>query len=287
MSSRSSSVTHVGGGETVGRGTRAPVLIFLHLPKTAGSTVVRLLEREYGSDAVLSLYDSTFGDEFSELAADRAARTRAIAGHFYFGVHEHVPGPCRYFTFLREPIERIVSHYHFVRRQPKHYLYEAATSMSIGGYVEFCGAAEPNNDQTRLLAGRETASLDGACSPEMLPVAERNLDRHCVVGLTDEFDRSLLLLAHAFGWRRPYYVKQNVSGRDRRREELDDETRGAIVARNSLDIELYRYGRELFERQVAEHREALSRELRIFVRANGLYGGLRRLRSAARRASSA
>jgi hypothetical protein len=119
----------------------------------------------------------------------------------------------------------------------------------------------------------------------MLPVAKRNLDRHDVVGLTDEFDRSLLLLAHAFGWRRPYYVKENVSRR-RRREELDDETRAAIVAGNALDIELYRYGRELFERQLAEHREALSRELRTFVRANWLYGGLVRLRSVARRARS-
>lgn len=286
MSSRSSSVPQVDRGEAVGRDTRTPVLIFLHLPKTAGSTVVRILEREYGSDAVLPLYDSTFGDEVAELAADEAARTRAIAGHFYFGVHEHVPGRCRYFTFLREPIGRIVSHYHFVRGQPKHYLHEAATSMSIASYVEFCGDAEPNNDQTRLLAGRETAPPDGTCTPEMLPVAKRNLDRHDVVGLTDEFDRSLLLLAQAFGWRRPYYVKENVSRRGRRREELDDETRGAIVARNALDVELYRYGRELFERQVAEHDEALSRELRTFVRANGLYGGLVRLRSVARRARS-
>ena len=285
MSSRSSSVPQVDRGEAVGRDTRAPVLIFLHLPKTAGSTVVRILEREYGSDAVLPLYDSTFGDEVAELAADQATRTRVIAGHFYFGVHEHVRGRCRYFTFLREPIARIVSHYHFVRGQPKHYLHEAATNMSIGSYIEFCGAAEPNNDQTRLLAGRETASPDGTCTPEMLSVAKRNLDRHDVVGLTEEFDQSLLLLANAFDWRRPYYVKQNVSRRSGSREELDDVTRAAIIACNSLDVELYRYGRELFERQVAEH-EALSRELRTFARANRLYGGLVRLRSAARRARS-
>jgi Sulfotransferase family len=285
MSPRSASFPQADLGEAVGRDTRAPVLIFLHLPKTAGSTVVHILEREYGRDAVLPLYDSIFGDEVAELTADQAARTRVIAGHFYFGVHEHVPGRCRYFTFLRDPIRRIVSHYHFVRGQPKHYLHDAATSMSIGSYVEFCGAAEPNNDQTRLLAGRETASAEGTCTPEMLPVAMRNLDRHDVVGLTEEFDRSLLLLAHAFGWRRPYYVKQNVSRGSGRRKELDDETRAAILARNALDVELYRYGRELFERQLAEH-EALSRELRTFMRANRLYGGLVRLRSVARRARS-
>jgi hypothetical protein len=286
MTSRSSSVPQVDRGDAVGRDTRAPVLIFLHLPKTAGSTVVHILEREYGRDAVLPLYDSTFGDEVAELTADQAAHTRVIAGHFYFGVHEHVPGRCRYFTFLRDPVRRIVSHYHFVRGQPKHYLHDAATNMSLGSYVEFCGAAEPNNDQTRLLAGRKTASAEGTCMPEMLPVAKRNLDRHDVVGLTEEFDRSLLLLAHTFGWQRPYYVKQNVSRRRGRRGELDDETRAAILTSNSLDVELYRYGRELFEQQLAEHREALSRELRTFVRANGLYGGLVRLRSVARRTRS-
>jgi hypothetical protein len=261
------------------------IVVFVHVPKTAGTTVLQILEREYGADALLTLYDSTFGDELSTLPAARLAGIRAVAGHFYFGVHQDTSLPCRYFTFLRDPVERIVSHYHFVRGQPDHYLHGAATRLGLREYVEVCGGAEPNNDQTRLLAGRETASPDGTCTPEMLSVAKRNLDRHDVVGLTEEFDQSLLLLANAFDWRRPYYVKQNVSRRSGSREELDDVTRAAIIACNSLDVELYRYGRELFERQVAEH-EALSRELRTFARANRLYCGLVRLRSAARRARS-
>jgi hypothetical protein len=259
------------------------VLIFLHIPKTAGSTVLRILEHEYGHDGVLKLYDSVFGDEVAALRADELGRTRVVAGHFYFGVHSRLTGPCRYVTFLRDPLDRVVSHYEFARRWPDHYLHEPASKMNLADYVRFCGAAEPNNDQTRLLAGREMASSNGASSPAMLSVAKRNLDFHAAVGLTEAFDASLVLMRRVFGWRRPFYVSHNVGDRARQEAQLPRNAREVIEAHNALDVELYQYARERFRAQIAEQADHFDRDLRAFRRLNALYGRLHSIASVSRR----
>jgi hypothetical protein len=256
------------------------ILIFLHLPKTAGSTLLRILERQYGSDAVLGLYESTFGDEVATLTPEQRGSTRVIAGHFYFGVHQHLWGPWSYLTFLRDPVERVVSHYHFVRRQPEHYLYEAALAMSLPEYVRFCGEAEPNNDQTRLLAGGAMASGDGTSAPAMLPAAKRNLDSHAAVGLTEAFDASLVLMRRVLGWGRPFYVSQNVGEQRSAIQSVSADEREVIRTYNALDVELYRHACERFGRDVAAQGDAFAREVRMFRSLNPLYGRLQGLTSA-------
>jgi galactose-3-O-sulfotransferase len=246
-------------------------LVFLHVPRTAGTTFVHILERQYGGDGVLRLYDSTFGDELAALSRDELDRVRVVAGHFYFGAHVHLPGPCRYLTFLRDPVERVISHYYFVRRQPEHYLHTAASNMGLAEYVESCGRAEPNNDQTRLLAGRALATSDGAWSPEMFDAAVSNLDNHFVVGLTEEFDASLVSMRRLVRWNRPaLYVARNVGARPTD-GEVSADVHQLIRSYNALDVELYRHGRERFDRQLAAHGSALTREIRLFRVLNRLY----------------
>src|SRR4030095_15973884 len=125
-------------------------------------------------------------------------------GHLYFGAHAFLSQPCTYLTMLRDPVDRVISHYNYVRHQPSHYLYHEACRMSLRDYVEFCGRQEPNNDQTRLLAGERNVPNFGQCSEEMLNIAKRNLaDHFAVVGLTEEFDRSLIIMKRVFKWRDP------------------------------------------------------------------------------------
>ena len=44
-----------------------------------------------------------------------------------------------------------------------------------------------------------------------LAQAKRNLDRFLVVGLTERFDESFILIRRALGWRLPMYERHNVS----------------------------------------------------------------------------
>ena len=246
---------------------RGTVLLFLHIPRTGGSTLLRLLDRQYGGEAVLKAHDAVSADVVARLHAERPARTRVIAGHFYYGVHSRLAASCRYMTFLRDPVERVVSHYHFVRSRPGHYLHAAAATMSLPEYVESCGAAEPNNDQTRLLAGEEMLPSDGTASDAMLPIAKQNLDSHAAVGLTDAFDASIVVMQRVFGWGRPFYVLENRSDR-KRGDRLPPDVGDLIRIRNALDLELYEHARELFRRRVAEQGNAFRRDVRVFRMLN-------------------
>ena len=255
-----------------------PVLIFLHLPKTAGSTLLRIIEQQYNSDAVLELYTSSFGEELKSIPRGQLAEKRLITGHFYFGVHTHIPGPATYITLLRDPIDRIISHYYFVQRNPTHYLYASTREMNLQEYVKFCDRAEPNNDQTRLLAGIDYASNSGNCSPEMLPVAKQNLREHfTVAGITEEFDRSMLLMKRIFGWKTPFYVKQNVTRQRPSKEQISKETLRVIQEFNDLDIELYHHGKALFQQQLHAQKSAVEKELRLFSVLNISYNKVHRL----------
>jgi hypothetical protein len=250
------------------------LLIFLHIPKTAGSTVLRILEREYGRNAVLKAYDAHDADEVAAAVAGAKRFVRVLAGHFPFGIDEVLPAPSRYMTFFRDPVDRVRSHYDFVRTQPDHYLHQAACSLTLSEYVRRCGAAEPNNDQTRLLAGTGTARSSGTADPEMLPLAKSNVDRLGAVGLTEEFDASLILLRRAFGWRRPFYVRRNVRRREHRDvDRLSPDIRAVIQAHNALDVELFEYARDRFRQQLAEYADDFERELRRFRRLNAIYRG--------------
>ena len=101
-------------------------IIFLHLPKTAGTTLNRLIEREYplremySVDPVLYEWSSA---RLRKLSERRLRRTRIFKGHMLFGLHEVLPQPATYITVLRDPVERVLSAFYFMRSHKLHPLY--------------------------------------------------------------------------------------------------------------------------------------------------------------------
>ena len=256
------------------------MLIFLHLPKTAGQTLVHIMKRQYGPDAVLSLYSSSFGEELRMMPRQQTDTIRLIIGHLYFGVHSFFPGLSIYLTMLRDPVDRIISHYYFVRSNPTHYLYSLAQQTSLAEFIVSCNRLEPNNDQTRLLAGKDYLPDSGECTQEMLPMAKKNLQEHfSVVGLTEEFDVSLLLFKHILNWKTPFYVRRNVTRQRPRKEEISKKTLAVIEQYNKLDMELYHYGKAIFQQQLHALEPAIKKELRVFQALNGSFNQVYRLMS--------
>lgn len=248
------------------------LIIFLHLPKTAGSTLARIIQGQYAASSIISLYDSMLGEELASIPQSQLNHLRVVMGHLYFGVHNFLSGPSAYITMLRDPVDRVISHYYFVRQDPSHYLYDSAHKLSLQEYVVSCNRQEPNNDQTRLLAGKRDASSFGTCSDEMLDIAERNLAEHfAVVGITEEFDRSLILMKRNLGWRSPFYINQNVSRHRPRKEGISLETLRVVQAYNELDIELYRFAKELFQEQIHSQGPSFAKELDRFKKLNSFY----------------
>ncbi len=252
---------------------RNEALIFLHIPKTGGSTLYKILARQYSRAQTLRLEGPQIA-AFQTLPEAERGRYRLVEGHLHFGFHRFIPGPSTYVTFLRRPIERVLSFYHYARSTFDHYLYpllaierlDLKTLLARESTVELC------NGQTRQLAGEEWEDPQRAVTRAALERAQANLRSHFrVVGLLEEFDASLLLLRRAFDWHSPFYVKENVTKEKPADMSLDDETRRLIEDANSLDVELYEYARGLFEEQCRVAGDSFAADLCDFRRLNAAY----------------
>ena len=246
--------------------------IFVHIPKTAGTTIHRIIDRQYPAQARYWIVRHNVGvEEFKGLSPDRRAQVRMVRGHIPYGLHEYVPGPVAYFTILREPIERLISYYYFVQREPEHYLHDYANTqgVTLKRYLESRVSLQTDNYQTRLISGIWTDVGYGECDQETLALAKHNLDEHFgVVGLTERFDETLLLLKRTFDWKDVFYRRQNVTQDRPQRQELSAETLAVLREHNRLDLELYTYAETLFERQVRQQGASFPLAVRTFQAVN-------------------
>ena len=79
-------------------------VIFLHIPKAAGTTLTRILERYYNKDRIFVIWGRRLQEsigEFTSLPAASRAEIMLLRGHMPFGLHEHLPEPSTYITMLR------------------------------------------------------------------------------------------------------------------------------------------------------------------------------------------
>ena len=280
----------------------AEVILFNHIPKTAGSTLKEVLWSAVGGDRVLfsmGFHDERLPGLREEL--DRPLDGRwALVAHTGVGLHERLPGRHEYlpFTILRDPVERTVSEYfagvsrgRIEEGTPIEDFLAADVYRSFNRQTAFIGGLSARHNLDRLPADRDQYDA------ELLARAKRNLEAHEVVGLTERFDETLLLLRHAYGWSalRTLYAPANVSRRRRAAPDPTPAELKAIRASNELDIELYAHARGLLEGRLAAQSSDPERSLRRFRRLNWAYRrghpvldpslrGLGRLTRGARRA---
>lgn len=233
------------------------IVIFLHIPKAAGSTLRRIIEKEYQRDSILSLNSSSLSDcanEIGNLTEVQIKELKFIQGHIEYGLHKYLPRSCTYITMLRNPAQRVISHYYYVLRTPNHYLHETVTAnkMSLEDYIRSQITTELNNGQTRLLSGANKVHA-GLCSSEDLQAAKKHLEENfAVVGLSEKFDESLLLLKQALNWRTPFYRSENITKNKQTTKNDLSSLLKMIKEYNELDFELYRFAQERFETELAK-----------------------------------
>lgn len=238
--------------------SKAP-LVFVHVPKTAGTTFRReILMPAFRRREIYLIYDSIRFHKvgsWEELAASpKSFRTklRLVTGHMPFDVDEILPNP-RYMTFLREPVERAISDYYYCRQDPGSAVHEAANELDL---VEFCrrGLSQTRNCQARHLSNK-VFGADYASDEAMLAAAKANLDRCFFFGLTERFAESVELFYRKIGYRGPT-GRLPVRNRSRRPRAIPEEVRAELARCNALDLELYAHARARFEADLRDGAEA-------------------------------
>ncbi len=247
-------------------------LVFLHLPKTGGTTLWELVARQYkGGRGHRFLGGADDLRRFTMLPPEERARFDLLTGHVNFGIHLYIEATPTYITMLRDPVERIVSHYYHCRRHEGHYLHRVIheRGLSLRDYVEQRVTYEIDNDQVRWLTPLQHLEVArGGVTRQMLLEAKRNLQAwFSVVGLVERFDDSVVLLGAAFGWTDLAYRRKNVNAERPPMEEVDPATIALIRDMNRYEIELYDFAVELHKAQIARAGPLFARRAQAFREA--------------------
>lgn len=228
----------------------ATPLVFLHIPKTGGTTLSSVIGRNTSGRTCFAIRGADIAggvDRLRQLPAPQAAAIGLLKGHQAFGLHCHLAPGARYLAMLRHPVGRVASHYNYLLSHPQHPMHGPLRERgySLAQYATSGLFPDLDNGQTRLLAGvwdaRPLQEAD-------LERAIQHIDQHFAwVGLMERFDESLIELGFALGWWRLGYRKRNVSERASA-ELIDSRARDAILAANPLDLRLYQHVVRRFDR---------------------------------------
>lgn len=261
------------------------IVIFSHIPKTAGSALNRNLRANYEDTYCLHFWShekgtnlsdwvKKFNGEFSQIDSTELAHPRTIRGHVGFGIHEFLASSsCTYITLLREPTKRVISHYFRLKEYGSQDCEAASTakSLTLQAFISQSRSIILDNLQTRFIAGigwhqacnakgwqqmlnelgqdpQAFHVRSGNCSSEMLEMAKKNLDRYFIFGLQDRFSDSLALFKKILGWKHVFDVEVHVRTKQDE-EEIPESTIELIQERNRFDLELYKYAQERFDLQ--------------------------------------
>lgn len=203
----------------------------MHMEKCGGTSLHRLLEREYAEG--FFLYDP--GPPGAAKPQEFPEHLRCVHGHMFYGLHEHFPDRvCEYITLLRDPVDRFVSNFEYVCRY-EHPLHAMATGPE--GFDRFC--SEPAARHYGNLFVRRLAGVWDEVSEDDLDRAERILRTFAVVGQLENAAGFVHACADRFGWREQRLAHLNASPSPRRKwlDYPQDVQRRACAA-NALDLQL-------------------------------------------------
>lgn len=270
--------------------------IWLHVPKTAGTTLWDILERNFGkfafpamqrgaeTDSALGLQrPKIIGELWQSFPETERARFKFAGGHLPYGVDEVFGQPCQYFTFLRHPIEQAVSLYYFWVEVGLIGVEEATQPgrLSLDRAVDEGIFLALHNYQTRVLSG--LPELDPAFSrfpskqqlevpDEALRLAMRHVDEMFFVGLSERFDISVIILAQLCGWRLDDLLstRKKVNPLRPKTISLPESLRRQLAEITALDRKLYAHAKARFHRQAKLCHRQIAAYLPVLRDLNGL-----------------
>lgn len=230
---------------------------FLHIPRTAGTTLDSILQSNFSPEEILSIYSKDDYERHRYQSLEFLESITLIIGHLllektnpptFYGM------PVRVFTFLREPIARLVSEYDFLRSWEANHLYSFLNENKVS-FAEYISSHERRlfyrgkNFMTRCISGQ--SFMDEPYPEEALACAKEALEKHfSFFGIQERFFESLVMLADILGLNNILHEKRNALKQESKTSLSEADI--ALARRlNQADMELYEFALGLFEQRVA------------------------------------
>ena len=234
-------------------------IVFLHIPKSAGTSFRVAMQRALAPDEVVWHADKWRGEK---LELDRIAQLiaagetfKVIGGHFsYSRALAHLSPEHHFFATLRDPIQRSVSLFDFINRTPTHHLHAALSERSmleaLDTVPEFC--RQITNLQCAYLSATHTPTYQSAVAS----IVENNIRVNTI-------DNPSLLLAESarlLGIETvPEVVERNAAPKTEAANSVaeNQELIEKLSALNAEDLKLYRAVQDAFKSNGAHTYDSL------------------------------
>lgn len=244
------------------RRTHEHCAAFLHIQKTAGTALTTALRASLPRSSVCLFYpDTAIGLDWKELNTLPEHQCKAfqlLIGHYFFGLDQFLQQPTQYYSFLREPLARVKSHYWHYRTNNIDTLNVKGEQVPLHVVVNEGLGDEFDNLQTRMISGAGSVR-HGSMSDLILEMALQNIDSSFdFIGLTEKLDSHAMQLLKRLGLEPAAIARENVTNR-RLMDENDEFYRlidwQIVAERHRYDMELYRLLSERpFEERARERR---------------------------------
>lgn len=198
------------------------MIVSVHVPKSAGTSFRHVLDAIYGPAAWYN-YGTIFTRDQAR-AELVPPGTRLIHGHFMGDSFDDLFPERELITWVRDPVERVVSnYYHFLRAPDMRDDTCRAVHEQKLGLRAFADLDWMQNLTSRYLAHK--------------PVADFKF-----VGIAERFAESLEQYSAAFGFRRDLQFPRVNTNPDRQTDHypLAPEDHAYIAERNAADLDWYR-----------------------------------------------
>jgi hypothetical protein len=220
-------------------------IVYDHLPKCAGSTLNAYLDAQYPKRKIFSI-DGMNPTESVRLFKSMTKKSRheycLVKGHLANELFEYVDPACLKVTVLRNPVDRIISHFFYAKRTQKHYLYSRinSTNMCLEDYADSNLSDELKNWYTTHFSGLTVDEVEKNPAASIEKAAEILLERYNVIGFLEDFPLFVGELRDRarFGMG---FINNQINA-TKNRPSIDSVSQAAIEKielANSLDIALY------------------------------------------------
>lgn len=190
-------------------------LVFLHIQKTAGTSLQNMLRLAFGKRAFVEHADS-----LSERKSDELVRYSIFAGHFNYDSLKYIQDadPC-IVTFVREPKERLCSLYYFLKAHNlmTYNSMKKANELDIHQFFNWCllkkesgfwnhmvwvvMGSEKWEEWKVMLTQKQSKAKEAEVISELIrPAIRERLREFSFIGLQEDFTRSVTMMCKIFSW---------------------------------------------------------------------------------------
>lgn len=244
-------------------------LLYIHVPKTAGSSINKFFEKNTESHY---FHIENLGEKLNNHFCEKY---QYISGHVPYSSMEQILDLQNWITFvtIREPISYVVSHIKWIRKlaepqeierfnaHPKPFQiiatkmkeYDFSKPLDISKFILWLEENEYyflHNTQAYFM----NATLNqSSLSDLQVERALKNLEKINFVGTQDELDEYLKLISYEFGWQLENIPQENTNSNNYGLDKSNKDICQALLPLYEKDNLIYLHAQKLFKNLKAKY----------------------------------